>query len=183
MTFKQALAVIALSLPLVAAAPSHGACVDVVPQLVGDSSSVETSGTFSSQYPAWQAFDGATSTMWISEVFETPAWISYDFGGQHLVTHYSIMNTNGPVLVSRAPKDFEFQGWNGTDWVTIDTRSNETNWISGQARQYAVASPGLYSGYRLYILDDNDIRDGVVVISMGDLRFENCLMAQAQQQP
>ncbi|MEM1179870.1 MAG: discoidin domain-containing protein [Acidobacteriota bacterium] len=156
------------------------ACADLVPDLTAaDAPSVTTSGIFSSQYDAWRAFDASSSTMWISQVFETPAWIAYDFGQPRVVTRYSIKNTNGPVLVSRAPKDFEFQGFDGSDWVTLDARLGETDWVSGQPRTYDVANPGLYSNYRLYITDDNDVREGVVVISIGDLRFESCLVAFA----
>lgn len=192
LTSTKSLAVAGLSLALLSAAPTfadglagHDAsagfglsvsCVDLVPELSADGDAVSTSGVFSSQYEAWRAFDASASSMWISRVFETPAWIGYDFGSTRLVTRYSIRNSNGPTLVSRAPMDFELQGFDGTGWVTLDTRLGETGWVSGQPRVFDVANPGLYASYRLYITDDNDIRDGVVVISIGDLRFESCLL-------
>ena len=150
-------------------------CTDQVPTLTGNTSAVSTSGDYSSSYRGWEAFDSqiSSSSMWISETWETPAWIAYDFGSNRVINRYSINNTNGS-LTSRAPKDFSLQGWNGSSWVTVDTRTNQTGWVSGQARQYEVATPGNYSKYRLHITDDNDSRSGIVVISIGDLRFERC---------
>ena len=163
-----------LILPTIGAAQTNS-CIDQVPTLTGDTPALSTSGIFSSAYPAWEAFDAEISSdsMWISATFETPAWIAYDFGDSIVIHRYQINNTNGS-LTSRAPKDFTFQGWNGSSWVIIDTRTNETNWVSSSPRAYDVASPGSYSQYRLHITDDNDFRSGVVVISIGDLQFARC---------
>jgi PKD repeat protein len=149
--------------------------VDLVPTLSGSSSKVTTSGTYGSSYPAWKAFDSnaTASSMWISETYETPAWIAYDFASSTRITHYTITNSNGS-LTSRAPKDFKLQGWTGSSWVTVDNRTNETNWTSGVQRTYEVSSPGNYTKYRLYITDDNDSRSGVVVISIANLELLGC---------
>ena len=176
--FRRTLMPIALLLLVVGLAPSatFGQCVDQVPTLTGNSSAVTTSGTYSSSYPAWKAFDGNTSgsSMWISETWETPAWIAYNFGSTRRITQYTLRNSNGPVLTSRAPKDFTLQGRNLGSWVTLDTRTNQTGWISGTPRTYNVASPGDYREYRLRITDDNDSRAGVVVISLSDVQFRAC---------
>ena len=143
-----------------------------VPTLTNDTTAVSSSGIFSSSYKAWYAFDGSNSSMWISEVFETPAWIAYDWGSSdRLISHYKITNTNGSSLTSRAPKEFTLQGWDDNRWVTLDTRTNQTGWVSGTPRTYRVSSPGFFSKYRLHITDDNDSRSGVVVISIGNLEF------------
>ncbi|MEO1335445.1 MAG: discoidin domain-containing protein [Myxococcota bacterium] len=147
-------------------------CSDLVPTLTTNSSRVSTSGIFSASYPAWKAFDGGSS-MWISKTFETPAWIGYDFGSTRRVEQYTLTNTNGS-LTSRAPKNFQLQGSNGGAWYTVDSRVNQTGWRSGTPRSYSVSNPGYYQRYRLYVTDDNDSRAGVVVISLGDLRFEGC---------
>lgn len=148
---------------------------DMVPELTGNTSAVSTSGIYSSGTEAWRAFDNPSpsSSAWISEVWETPAWIQYNFGTNKRVTKYTITNTNG-TLTSRAPKDFQLRGWNGSSWVTVDTRTNQTGWVSGTPRTYTVSSPGYYSQYRLHITDDNDSRSGVVVISIGNLEFRGC---------
>ena len=163
-----------VSAPHSAAPLSPAPCLNEVPTLTGDTSAVSTSGNFSSSYKAWKAFDNSNSSMWISETWETPAWIAYDWGSNKKINRYTITNTNGS-LTSRAPKDFQLQGWNGSSWVTVDTRTGQTGWVSGTPRSYNVANPGSYSKYRLYVTDDNDVRTGVVVISIGSLKFERCV--------
>ena len=165
-------AVIALAGVLVISSAAHAACVDQVPTLSGSSSNVSTSGDYSSTYPGWKAFDGSGS-MWISQTYETPAWISYQFSNTKKIERYSIRYTNGSIT-SRAPKNFQLQGLSGSTWVTLDTRSNQINWQGSETRAYTVSSPGYYSRYRLYITDDNDSSSGIVVISMGDLALETC---------
>lgn len=144
-----------------------------VPVLTGDSAAVSTSGIYSSNYPAWQAFDDSLGSMWISEIWETPAWISYDWGDLRLVDQYSIRYSNGSIT-TRAPKDWALQGWNGLEWITVDERSNQTGWNGSETRHYTVQSPGAYYKYRLYMEDDNDNRDGIVVISIGSLSLRGC---------
>lgn len=179
-TFFALILLLTASLAAIRPAPAIAeSCIDLVPVLTEDASAVSTSGIFDHRYKAWQAFDRSLASMWISEVFETPAWIAYDFGAPRVIDQYTITNTNGPALTSRAPKEFELQGSNdGKTWATVDRRGNQTGWVSGAPRSFRVEKPGSYARYRLYVIDDNDIRDGVVVISIGDLKFESCICKQ-----
>lgn len=149
-------------------------CSNLVPELTGDSLAVSSSGEISASFPAWQAFDGVSSTMWISDTFETPAWIAYEFDYPTFVDSYSINYANGGIT-TRAPKEFELQGSSdGDEWVTLDTETNQTDWGGSETRTFAVDSPGAYTQYRLLVTDDNDSREGVVVISIGEFSLENC---------
>lgn len=163
---------IALSGILVLSSAAHAACVDQVPTLSGSSSNVSTSGDYSSGYAGWKAFD-ASGSMWLSETWETPAWISYQFSTAKEIDRYTIHYTNGSIT-TRAPKNFQLQGSNGSGWVTVDTRTNQTGWQGNEARSYTVSNPGNYSQYRLNVTDDNDSRSGVVMLSIGDLALETC---------
>ncbi|QSQ24510.1 hypothetical protein JY651_06035 [Pyxidicoccus parkwayensis] len=141
------------------------------------SGTVTRSGVLSSDYEAWLAFDSNDSapSMWLSEVGQTPAWIGYEWAsGAKRVTHYAIKFVNGS-LTSRAPRSWTFQGWNGSAWVVLDTRPNETNWAGVERREYVVASPGSYSKYRLNVTDDNDSRStGNETVSIGKLELFDC---------
>ena len=151
-------------------------CVNQVPFMTSNTSpsgTVTSSGIYSSTYDAWKAFDAIDSSMWISQVGETPAWIAYDWGSPRTISQYSLTFKNGS-LTSRAPKDWTFEGWNGSSWVILDARTGETNWAGTETRTYNVASPGNYAKYRLNITDDNDVRSGVEVISFGRVSFESC---------
>lgn len=147
--------------------------VPVMTSNTAPSGTITASGIFSSSYPAWHAFDASNSTMWLSETFGSPAWIAYEWNTSQYVYRYSLTYSNGSIT-TRAPKDWQLQGWNGTSWVTVDSRSNETGWAGLETRSYLVASPGSYTRYRLYITDDNDSRSGVVVISLGKVALEGC---------
>jgi hypothetical protein len=89
----------------------------------------------------------------------------YDFAGStaHAVTTYTI--TTGNDVPARDPKDWTFQGCQGTcsadvgtGWDTLDTRTNQ---FSGAARYqtntYTIPSQnvGAYQQYRLRISANN----------------------------
>lgn len=152
---------------------------ELVPVLTSNTSAVETSGIYDSSYPAWKAFDSALASMWISKVWQTPAWIGYSWATPQFVDSYALTYANGSIR-TRAPKVWELKGWNGSSWVTVDSRSNETNWGGFETRTYTVQTPGSYSKYRLQVADDNDTRAGVVVISLGNLSFKGCQLDNTQ---
>ncbi|MFP2933084.1 SBBP repeat-containing protein [Pyxidicoccus sp. 3LG] len=134
---------------------------------------VTRSGVINSSYEAWQAFDG-TNSMWISAEKQTPAWLAYEWAdGPRTITRYALTYTNGSIT-TRAPKNFTFEGWDGSAWVVLDTRTNEVGWPGYERREYAVTSPGAYRKYRLSVTDDNDSRTGVEVISLGQLELLGC---------
>jgi hypothetical protein len=151
-------------------------CVDLVPVVTGPIANITTSGDYFDAY-GWLAFDATPTMSWISQLFyptQAPAWIAYAFDTPETVTQYSIFFTNGS-LTSRAPMKWEFQGSNdGLIWVTLDDRLNEVNWAGSERRSYNVSNPAAYRNYRLFFTEDNDPREGIVVISIGDLALENC---------
>ncbi|XXT18211.1 hypothetical protein WME94_49070 [Sorangium sp. So ce429] len=151
-----------------------GTSSSLVPAMTGPtapSGAVFRSGVYSSTYEAWKAFDADASSMWISDVFVTPAVIGYEWpSGLQTVRRYALGFANGS-LTSRAPKDWTLEGFNGGSWVVVDRRSNETGWMGTDRREYTVQSPGAYSRYRLSFTDDNDTRSGVVVISLSGIEF------------
>ncbi len=170
---------LAVLVPAAMAPPAQAQfCIDFVPTMTSNTTPqgvVTRSGVISSSYEAYKAFDSSLSSMWISEVWETPAWIAYDLGFGRFVNQYSIKYSNGSIT-TRAPKAWQLQGSNGGSWITVDSRSNQTGWGGSETRTFQVTSPGTYTKYRLYITEDNDSRSGIVVISIGDLKLESCLI-------
>ncbi|MCE3251701.1 MAG: uncharacterized protein K0Q67_711 [Cellvibrio sp.] len=146
---------------------------ELVPILNANSAAVSVSGVIDSSYPGWKAFDSSFSSMWISAIGQTPAWIGYEWTSPRFVDSYAITYANGSIT-TRAPKIWQLQGWNGSAWTTVDSRTNEINWSGFQTRNYTVQSPGSYLKYRLLVADDNDTRIGVVVISLGNLSLKGC---------
>ncbi|WP_342375152.1 hypothetical protein NVS55_28135 [Myxococcus stipitatus] len=137
---------------------------------------VTRSGAFSAGYEAWLAFDevDSASSMWISGLKQTPAWLGYEWtDGPRQIIRYAIRFSNGS-LTSRAPKDWTLQAWNGSQWVVVDTRTNEVNWGGTERRVYSLAAPATSSKFRLQVTDDNDTRTGVEVVSMGRFELLGC---------
>lgn len=50
-----------------------------------------------------------------------------------------------------APASWQFQGWNGSAWIDLDSRSNESSWGSGEIRFYDFDNTVAYSKYRLNV--------------------------------
>ncbi|MBU8899765.1 SBBP repeat-containing protein [Corallococcus sp. M34] len=135
---------------------------------------VTASGDFSTGYPAWQAFDSSIPSMWISQENQTPAWLAYEWvDGPRTVQSYAIQYSNGSIT-TRAPKNWTFEGWNGSAWVVLDTRTNQVSWGGGERRVFTLSTPATYRKFRINISDDNDTRAGIVVISMGTLELIGC---------
>ncbi len=151
--------------------------VPVMTSATSPSGIVTRSGVISSSYEAWEAFDSAIngSSMWISKTWEDPAWIAYEWtNGSRIIERYEIHFANGSSLTTRAPRDWTFQGWNGSSWITVDTRTNQTGWGGSETRSFDVANPGRYSKYRLHVTQDNDSRSAIVVVSMAHLALFGC---------
>ncbi|XXF78811.1 SBBP repeat-containing protein [Myxococcaceae bacterium GXIMD 01537] len=163
--------------PSAGSAQELGCFMNLVPTMTSaftPSGIVTRSGVFSASYEAWQAFDATHGSMWISAVTQTPAWIAYEFGdGAKKVTKYALHYVNGNIT-TRAPKNWTFEGWNGSAWVVLDTRTNQTGWTGNERREFTLASPATYSKFRLNVTDDNDARAGVEVISLGRLELIGC---------
>jgi cysteine-rich repeat protein len=138
---------------------------------------VSRSGTFVSSpidYEAWHAFDSIDATMWMSGANETPASLGYEWtNGPRSVKSYAITFVDG-ANVTRAPRDWTLEAWNGSSWNVIDIRNAETNWHGFERRGYTVVSPGSYSKYRLNTSDDNDDLPGVALVSIGRLELMGC---------
>ncbi|MCP4153054.1 MAG: hypothetical protein GY757_35305 [bacterium] len=143
--------------------PAPPVSEDLVPTMTSNTSSgtAAASSVYSStSYAAWKAFDGedagASWSRWISEYvnnFTTAQWISYQFTYAKFIDGYYILPEYGSTTKNRSPKNWQFQGWNGSLWVTLDSRSNIRNDIewSSNGLYFEVANPGVYSKYRLYV--------------------------------
>jgi hypothetical protein len=129
------------------------------------------SSAFDATYEAGNAFDAEPNTMWISAPFLGPAWIaSRAPDAARPLTGYALHFSNGK-LTSRAPRDWSLLGWDGGHWVVLDQRTAQTQWLGKERRAFPLSAPASYAAYCLRVTDDNDERDGVVVISLGTLEL------------
>ena len=110
--------------------------------------------TFSSENSAtnaaWKVFDKSTATEFITAASGIPGWIAYEFSTATAIGAYTI---TGPSVASaaRAPKDFTFEGWNGSSWVVLDTQTSQTSWSNFEKRTFTLGANANYSKYRINI--------------------------------
>jgi PKD repeat protein len=109
---------------------------------------------------ATNAFDNNLSSKWLDFATNYPStrqsWIQYQYanGLQRLVTNYTITSGNDAASYpARNPANWRLLGSNngGTNWATLDIRTNQTFTASQQTLAWNVASPGSYNTYRLQI--------------------------------
>lgn len=105
---------------------------------------------YSATYAAWKAFNHANASSadnWISTVTSFPHWLAYEFPSATLpITQYLI---TARVDADAYPSAWTFEGWNGSTWDTLDTRTGISSWTAGETKTYAVSNNTSYAKYRL----------------------------------
>ncbi|MBU7316165.1 discoidin domain-containing protein [Paenibacillus oleatilyticus] len=138
---------------------------------------VTASSVYSATYDAWKAFNGTISDVydcWVSADGLKNGWIKFDFYSPKAICNYSIVNRNYSTAISTAPKDWTFEGSNNdSDWITLDVRSNETNWLISQKRTYSFLNNTKYRYYRLNVTSNN----GEAFIAIGDIEMMESVLA------
>ena len=116
-----------------------------------------------------RAFDSNFSTKWLT--FATTGWLQYDFAGTtaYAINKYSITSAND--VPARDPKNWTLKGSNdGTNFTTLDTRTNVT-WSSRfQKQTFTCSNTTPYQMYRL----DISANSGDVSLQLSELEiFDN----------
>ncbi len=104
-------------------------------------------------YDPWKALDDTTSDWYQSNASQS-GWIAYEFTSAKTIARYTVSFNNGNDY-NRAPKDWTFDGWNGSGWDTLDTVSGQTSWSTSQKRTFDIDTPASYSKYRLNVTANN----------------------------
>ncbi|MRR49371.1 MAG: discoidin domain-containing protein [Rhodocyclaceae bacterium] len=126
-----------------------GYTADRIPTMTSEtapSGTVTKSGEVSGTVAAWKAFDKSASTYW--QVSTSTSWISYDWGSGKTITQYTIQSRADN---SHYPTAWTFDGWNGSAWVTLDTKSGQSFASGGTVKTYTISNSTAYNKYRLNI--------------------------------
>lgn len=117
--------------------------VPVMTSATTPSGIVTSSGNYDAARAAWNAF--AASGIWISGGGSfPPQWIAYEFTSPKIIGSYSF---NSGWALSAMPKDFLFQGWDGSSWVTLHTVTGNTNTTYTSP---SIGNTTAYIAYRFY---------------------------------
>jgi len=125
-------------------APAYAATIDIT----------DVSGTLTDQYNttgvegADKAIDNTPYLKYFTP--NSTTWLQFQAASPAVVTGYSITSAND--YPDRDPRDWIFEGsTNGTTWVTLDTRSNETFVARYARKSYSFSNSTAYAYYRLSI--------------------------------
>jgi hypothetical protein len=111
-----------------------------------------TATASSAATPARNAVDNDPATAWCTTDGNVTGELTLAIGGETgaRVTRYSVTSaTDSPA---RDPRSWRFLGsLDGTTWVILDTRTNETFSSRGETRDFGFVNPTAYLFYRLEI--------------------------------
>lgn len=135
---------------------------DITPGMNGNSSTysgmtgyaVASSSYFGNHYPYYAFDDYNTASTWAAN--GKTGWLRFDFGAgnEKTIVRYGISVGNA----AEAPKNWTFEGSNdGNNWTVLDTRTDITNWKTGQnnTRYFTFNNTQSYRYYRLNVTDNN----------------------------
>ncbi len=130
---------------------------DVVPQLTSDTGSngAATASGEETGHEAWRAFDNTaiTDSYWRAAADGSLAQIGYEFNDKKVITQYTVQANTYDA--ADAPQDWLFAGKLGNRWLEIDEESAQTDWQPGERRTFNIDNDVAYSGYALFISNNN----------------------------
>jgi hypothetical protein len=105
-------------------------------------------------YAAYKPFDGSVANNdnhWLTTngPFVSPQWLQYQFPTARIIKAYSIQTTFGS-----SPNSWEFQGWNGSSWVTLDTVTGVSSITTPLVK--TLTNTTAYTIYRINITVSNN---------------------------
>lgn len=80
---------------------------------------------------AYLAFDGTTNS-WGGAQYVLPQWLEYTFEEPKAIIQFKLQAGGEP---NYWPKDFEFQYYDGSQWVTV-AKDAEVSWTAGETKTY-----------------------------------------------
>lgn len=111
-------------------------------------SNVLPSGTVSSSTAsatAFRAFDFDRTT-YANILSPTNGYVDYTPPTAKVANAYWIQVLW--AFLETAPVSWTFEGYNGSSWVVLDTRTNQTGWTAMETRFYEFDNPTAYDAYR-----------------------------------
>lgn len=113
---------------------------------------VASASSATTSSPPWRAFDGdATGSQWQSTAVAGPWWVQRSASEQFRVIKYAVCS-HSSFSGTCSPTSFQLRGsLDGANWDILDERSGVA-WSGGQRQEFSVATPGVYSYYRLHII-------------------------------
>lgn len=120
---------------------------NVIPDMTSNTAPSGTVSASAAVNPAWHAFDRNDGTGWT--VGGTSAWLAYDSGSSETVVGYYLQG-NGSAPQNQS-SSWTFEGYDGSNWIVLDTRRNELGWAEAEWRYYDFQNATAYEQYRINV--------------------------------
>ena len=118
---------------------------NVIPDMTSNTTPSGTVAGSGGSAQDWFGADRNQLTLF-SQVDNGNGWWEYDAGSPRTVVGYTITSGNQGAVT---PFDFVFQGFDGSDWITLDARLNVSSWSEGETRYFPFENETEYQKYRL----------------------------------
>lgn len=114
---------------------------------------------------AYRVFDGTPTPY---EANTSSGWISYTFAsGTKVVDAYWLRSESSGTQAIRTPTAWRLEGYDGSNWITLDSRTGESGWGAGETRFYEFQNTAGYAAYRFIWTGTGDTNNGYS--SIGEL--------------
>lgn len=105
-------------------------------------------------YSPWRAMN-TDDDDWFWDLNTKTGWIEYEFPLKHIVDKYSLKARQDLTWNKALPKNFTFEAFDGSKWIVLDTRTNQTNWGIYEVRTFKFVNTTPYAKYRLRVSANN----------------------------
>jgi hypothetical protein len=110
--------------------------------------------------------DGVDGSKWLCRQATPFISVVFPGGATYAVNAYSL--TSGNDALERDPKNWKLQGSNdGTNWVTVDSRTNQGFTLRGQTRSFFFRNCQAFARYRLLVQANN----GADIFQLAELKL------------
>jgi hypothetical protein len=130
---------------------------NIIPEMTSNtapSGVARASSVYTSAYEPWQAFNSTDADLYWNAITNT-GWIEYQFPEKMIVDKYSLKARQATEYNDAMPKAWTFEGFDGSAWVVLDTRSAQTAWGINEVRTFLFTNTTTYSKYRLNVSVNN----------------------------
>ncbi len=114
-------------------------------------------------WAAWLAFNKAAGE-WLSAGSGVPAWLSYEFPTSIIIDRYYFVASTGAT--SRVPRDWTFQGWDGTSWVVLHTVTGAVLSTGSPYTSPTIGNTTAYIRYRINVTATQAVGTNVGISEM-----------------
>lgn len=119
---------------------------------------------------------GNMTHCWQAAGTSVPHWLEFQYSQVTVLNKYEMVGFPVGYDGGVAPRDWVFQGWDGSAWVTLDTRSGYTTWASGEWKSFTFSNTTAFTRYRIYVT--LNATGGLLYTTIAEMRLYEAVTLQ-----